>query len=244
MSTTTFIYALCEPNSRAVRYIGKANKPKRRLQGHLSKSIRAKTHLGNWLRILVANGTKPAMVVLREVSVEQWKMAEERYICLARGLGMRLVNATDGGEGITMTPEIRSKISASRRGQKVSPETRAKIGASLTGELNYLFRRKLTSETRAKISASMTGPLHHMFGKKQSPETIAKRVAKMTGALNPMFGKKQSPETLVKRSAAMTGKKHSPETCAKISASKTGKKRSLETRAKISTSMRAFNSLK
>lgn len=117
MPNTTFIYALCEPGSRTVRYIGKSNDPRCRLKyGHLLDSVTRNTHLGRWLKRIARNKQAPNLLILAEVSRRSWKSEERRYIAAARMLGMYLVNSTDGGEGITMTPETRRKIGASLRG--------------------------------------------------------------------------------------------------------------------------------
>lgn len=129
MVKTTFIYALCEPDSHTVRYIGKSNTPKRRLTEHRRASSKHRSHLGNWLRSL--NGVPPELIVLREVSVDGWEVAEERYIRLARGCGISLVNSTDGGEGITNpSDEVRDKMRSAWLGKKHSAETITKMRAS------------------------------------------------------------------------------------------------------------------
>lgn len=117
MPTSTFIYALCEPGTRTIRYIGKANDPKKRLKNHLKKSgsIKGETRLARWLRKVGI----PDLVILREVLTQDWQKSEERYIRLARGCGMDLVNSTDGGEGV-QNPSLESRelLRASKLGSK------------------------------------------------------------------------------------------------------------------------------
>lgn len=194
MKTTlkiTFIYALCEPGTRTVRYIGKANDPKKRLRQHLTKSVRAKTHLGCWLRSLA--GETPNLVILREVPELQWEIAEERYIRLAKGCGMGLVNATDGGEGLN----------------NPSSETRAKIGAANTGEKSGMFGKHHTPEARAKASASLKGKFRGekgpFFGHTHTPEACAAISASHTGEKHYLFGKHNTPEVRAKMSASHMG---------------------------------------
>jgi hypothetical protein len=60
-------------------------------------------------------------VVLQDgVNDSAWLSAEEvRLIAFARDAGMRLVNSTDGGEGVigyVLSPEARAKISAANKG--------------------------------------------------------------------------------------------------------------------------------
>lgn len=217
---TTFIYALCEPGTRTVRYIGKANDPEKRFKGHIQDSIKLNSHLGCWLRSLRSRGVTPNMVVLREVSYDQWEIAEERYIRLARGCGIKLLNLTDGGEGITMTPEIRRKIGKANRG-KLSAATRAASIAWSTGRpmsekarialLTANTGRPCSEATRKAIGDAQRGEKNHMFGRR--------------GENNPNFGRKQSPEAVEKNRIARTGRKISQAHKNAIGNSHRGRKR-------------------
>lgn len=176
-------------------YIGKSNTPQKRLKRHLSASCNCASHLGQWLREIISCGKVPNLVVLCETSTKFWKKEEMRYIRVARALGINLVNSTDGGEGITMTPQTRAKLAAAQLGRTHSPETRAKMSAARLG-------RKfapLALEHRTKIGLANLGNRHGMFGRTQSTEARA--------AI----------------SAANKGKHRSPETRAKISASRLAK---------------------
>jgi hypothetical protein len=150
---TTFIYALCEPGTRTVRYIGKTENLGRRFREHLRGSSKKKSHLGNWLRSLA--GDSPNRITLCEVPESEGSAAEIQYIRAAReSLGMKLVNATDGGEGVSNpSPESRVKMSAAKRGKKASPETRAKMSVAQRGRT----RAPLSKEHCANISAAKTG---------------------------------------------------------------------------------------
>lgn len=177
---TTFIYALCEPGTRTVRYIGKANRPERRFVEHLRASVKKKTHLGHWLSGVSNRGEKPVLVVLREVPFERWAEAEERYIRIARGCGMKLVNATDGGDGLANpTPETRAKMSAAHKGRPVTETQLACL------EAGRIFAG--TPERRAAMSATMSGKGNPMFGRSgpDSPHFGN------TGPACPNFGKKR-----------------------------------------------------
>lgn len=176
MPSTTFIYALCEPGTRTVRYIGKSNDPKARLRyGHLLESIHLTTHLGRWLQRVVRDGRTPSLVVLSEVPKKLWKREERLYIANARMLGMDLVNATDGGEGITQTRETRKKIGDANRGRPCSPEQRKQISETLKG-------RKLTGAHKRKIARGVTGTRRTLEQRNHY------RLSKL-GKNNPMFGK-------------------------------------------------------
>lgn len=154
---TSFIYALCEPGTRTIRYIGQTNSLKRRVREHLNISIKRKTHLGNWLRSCLP--ALPGLVILHEVEEnESWQEEERRYISCARAIGIDLVNATDGGEGGSgpRSPECRAAISAATKGVPRgphSPEHCAAISASHMG----VPKGPHTPETRAAISAAQKG---------------------------------------------------------------------------------------
>lgn len=60
---SSFIYALCEPGSGHVRYIGTAIDPQGRLRAH----EKAQTAVGEWIRSLHAVGKKPLMVLVSEI---------------------------------------------------------------------------------------------------------------------------------------------------------------------------------
>lgn len=193
--TTTFIYALCEPGTRTVRYIGKANNPKERLRTHLQKSgsLKRDNKLGRWLRKV----GEPTLVILREISVTDWKMAEERYIRLARGCGMDLVNSTDGGEGVhNPSLESRERSRASKLGAKnpwfgglppttLAAATKANIGRIKSpAECENISRGLKGKPKSARHIANISGENHHMYGR--------------TGGNNPNFGSKRSEETKLK----------------------------------------------
>lgn len=164
---TTFIYALCEPGTRTVRYIGKAKDLNIRLSQHCRKSSATRgTHLGHWLGSLQAAKKSPEILKLAEVPDESWAAEEMRYIRAARMLGMHLVNSTDGGEGVTLTPEIHQKmVDAWKNRAPDSDETRAKKSAA--GKARTATPEQLAAlEThRYRGGGSLKGKDHPRFGK-------------------------------------------------------------------------------
>lgn len=159
---STIIYALGEPDTREIRYIGKTVRIARRYRDHITESPKKKTHLGNWLRKVLSRGEKPVLTRLCEVPDELGSQAEMLFIKLARDGGMNLVNSTDGGEGITMTPEIRSKIGDKNRGRpnamkgrrlSLSAAQREARGERQRGEKHYRFGKPQTDKER-QVSGS------------------------------------------------------------------------------------------
>lgn len=175
---TTTIYALCDPATSEIRYIGKTNGPaNNRLSEHMSDSNRRNTrcHCHCWIRSL--NPGKPKLIEL-EIVVDDWVEAEQFWIAYFKSLGARLTNLTAGGEGATgyvMTEEhkaklkITSTINNHMRGKEpwnkgrtgvYSEETKGKISQAnrnrspeVRAKLSESNRRRtLSEETRSKIS--------------------------------------------------------------------------------------------
>lgn len=139
---TTFIYALCEPGTRTIRYIGKSDDPLRRFKIHLRDG--GVNHKTNWIKVLLSAGQKPDLLILKEVLVIDWEDWERCYIRNAKMLGFDLTNGTDGGDGnCSFSVEIKNKISAALRGNKNS-----------VGHQNFLGYRHTVESLEAIGAAS------------------------------------------------------------------------------------------
>lgn len=99
--TTTFIYALKDPKTNEIRYIGKANNPYKRYQNHINKCRDKNTHKRNWINKLKDENLKPILEILEEVPVNNWSDYEKKYIKKYINEGCNLVNYTEGGDGST-----------------------------------------------------------------------------------------------------------------------------------------------
>jgi hypothetical protein len=92
-----YIYALTDPDTGEVRYIGKANSPKKRYIQHCSPGgLRGNTRRQAWLRSLAAKGKRPGVMILEVCLTRDWRVAEVEWI--ASGIGTRLTNGTPGGD--------------------------------------------------------------------------------------------------------------------------------------------------
>lgn len=158
-----FIYALTDPITSAIRYIGKSNNPVQRLREHISSCVKEKNHRACWIRSLKSKGLIPVINIIDEVSVAEWPSWEVAYIEFFREQGCDLVNGTLGGEcgpglsgaqhpffGLTGSKHPRFGQPGANRGIKQSPETIAKKITSMTG-------KKRTLETRHKQSLAAKG---------------------------------------------------------------------------------------
>ena len=155
---TAIIYALCEPGTRTVRYIGMTTKGvAHRLRQHGRTSVKLKNHLGNWLRSLL--GVPPSIISLSEVSVECWAEEEIRYIRAARCLGFDLVNSTDGGDGfLNLSEPSNHKRRLALQGRKFSKEHREKM--SRAGKIKVF-----SAEHRRRLCEAQGGDKNPNAGK-------------------------------------------------------------------------------
>lgn len=102
------IYALCDPETGAIRYIGKANDAQKRLSSHLRDARRRKTPVACWVGSLAAKGTAPQMKVLAECGPSEWPALERQLIAEAMARGERLLNLAEGGNEPFCPPETRA----------------------------------------------------------------------------------------------------------------------------------------
>lgn len=200
MSETTFIYALKEPDTGEIRYIGKSDNPKYRLTRHVSEAKRMLQNTdrkNNWIRSLA---TKPLLEIVDEVPCEYWQQLEIAYIEFFREQGIELVNGTIGGDGtgsgedspsfgkpawnrgIERPLEVRKKISESKTGVKQTLEHSQKCSAGRRGLKRSPETRKRQSDSakgkpksvehRKNLSISFIGNTNPL-GCKRSAECVA-----------------------------------------------------------------------
>lgn len=97
MSETTFIYALKEPDTGEIRYVGQSENPQDRFRRHCG--TKEKCHRGNWIRALKKSGQKPILEIVDEAPYEFRGPVEAAYVQFFREQGCNLVNGTPGGDG-------------------------------------------------------------------------------------------------------------------------------------------------
>jgi len=262
-----FIYALKEPNTDEIRYIGKTKNINQRLNEQLSEARRSPkhTHRNIWLRSLLRQNLKPSVEIVDEVPEAEWQAWEAAYIQFYLEQGCRLVNSTPGGEGTSLlgnknpffgkthTAEARNKIAIASRNRAVSDQTRAKMSMATLG-------KKRSLETRKKLSESKRGTKNFWFGRMQSTEMRKKNSDAHIGSKNNFFGKKHSMESRLKMSLAKqqrpgtkhteatkerlrqfrTGKRHSPAAIAKIKIKRASQVMTVESNQKRSQTLLAF----
>jgi DNA-directed RNA polymerase specialized sigma24 family protein len=158
MGTIVCIYALIDPRTDEVRYVGKTVNLQERMWNHCApkRLARSKAWKDRWIAQLIAVGLHPRVLVLEEADPDDWEAVEQRWIRYYRESGARLTNVTDGGEGLhglkrgPMPEAQRELLRQAKLGRKLSPETREKCARALIG-------RKWTDQQRAKFMASAVG---------------------------------------------------------------------------------------
>lgn len=199
MPKGAYIYALIDPSSGEVRYVGKTTDPRCRLRRHRTEQGHNKRH--KWLKELTIAGQEPQLRILEQTDQESWQGREQWWIAHMRLLGNELVNETIGGNGsagLAPSPQTRAKISqsvkvawrrnprgisadhlaalvAGRRRTPQSLETRRKIGAGNKG-------KKRSPEVRKAISDAKRG----VSWGRHTRETRAVLSRQKSGTKNPM----------------------------------------------------------
>jgi len=95
----TFIYALCDPRTYEVRYIGKADNPHKRFHEHLIRTI-GHTKKICWIRYLLRVGLRPIIQILEQCDLSVWQQRERFWISFYKDIiGCELTNGATGGFG-------------------------------------------------------------------------------------------------------------------------------------------------
>ena len=95
---TYTIYALLDPRSNEIRYIGMTSQPERRRLDHLMG--KGHCYCGRWERKLLGLGLAPIWMVLeRGLAKGKARERERWWIAHGRKQEWPLTNLNDGGEG-------------------------------------------------------------------------------------------------------------------------------------------------
>src|SRR5438874_2083689 len=141
----TGIYALADPRTGVVRYVGQSIDILRRFKYHQRRVVWATVDV--WMRELRYSGISTRLIILELCSRASLDDRERWWVAAyARSVG--LLNHTAGGGGcLDPSPQTRWRMGTATRGKRLSPETRAKLSAAHKG-------RPKSPEARAKMSAA------------------------------------------------------------------------------------------
>lgn len=201
-SDVAHIYALYDPRTSAIKYIGKTTNIKRRRRQHLWE--RKTSAFAEWLKELKVLGLEPSFFILTTCAIREWQLWEKMWIKVMKEIGCELLNSTIGGDGVPIPyprrPEVVARIAAKLRGRKASPELREKLrlahlGIPLSDKHKESLRRahqgmrpcpeffekararRWSEEERQAISRRMIGNKRNL-GKKRPPmsEELRQRI--------------------------------------------------------------------
>ena len=133
------IYALTDPRTGQVRYVGKTRNLAKRLLGHMDEALRDDTHKARWIRALKRLGLKPGHLILEVVNGDADE-AERAWI--KKFPKRQLTNATEGGDGGMLSADARARCvegirkaaaegrMSNRKGVPHTEETKRKMRAA------------------------------------------------------------------------------------------------------------------
>jgi len=136
-----YIYTLSCPKTKEIRYIGKTNSIKNRLQSHIcyAKNIKRKRrYVCNWIVSLLNQDLKPIISIIEEVNVNNWVKREKYWIKHFKSLGFNLCNLTDGGEsndGYVYSEALKEVRRNAKLGNKIPKLVRDKISKTLSKQI-------------------------------------------------------------------------------------------------------------
>ena len=233
-----YIYALIDPQTNQIRYVGKTNNLKLRFRGHINEAKRGKRdHKNRWVASLLKKDFVPVVRVLEECG-DDWKEKETYWIAKLRSDGCNLTNSKLGGDGIDPCEESRRKMSDAKKGKTPWNKGKKTSNESKRKQSEAARRRfdSMTQEERKTYASSMKKNRPNLKGKhKLTPEHKEKlRLANLGNKYT--LGRKPSAEAIEKTASAHRGKSRTEETKKKIGDSNRGRKATEATRLKLSDS--------
>jgi len=172
MEDKVFIYALVDPRTNEIRYVGFAKNIESRYREHIRETKRYSTHKVNWLKQLLRNGLEPIRVFLDEVPAEDWSLCESAWIVYGLEQGWPLTNMTLGGDGCLgrrHSEKTKLRISLSNKGRQ-----------SLEGTKNPFYGKRHNEVTKRRISNKLSGE-NGVNAKLDSQEVVEIRKLYKTG---------------------------------------------------------------
>lgn len=145
------IYAIRDPRTNAIRYIGKTTKrASHRWKNHLRELRRnehGNIHLQRWFNKIKA---EPTFSVLQECLPNMLNACEEEWIAHGRAKGWKLCNIHKGGdESSAKEPSVRAKLSEAGKARWKDPEYVARWRAAMA----KVGRGRISDEERARREA-------------------------------------------------------------------------------------------
>ncbi len=144
MSQHAIIYALLDPESDDVKYIGKTVRYlSQRYALHIwlanKSKDKSKDKKTQWMKSMLNCKKRPKIKIIEKVSLEQGDEREQFWIKHYKEMGAVLVNSTNGGRGIAgfrHTEEAKIRIREASKIKIFSDEYKNKLSITKVGKLN------------------------------------------------------------------------------------------------------------
>lgn len=153
MGPLAIIYALIDPRTRLIRYVGRSSGGLRRPKSHHSNARTGKTYCAAWIRELRRLGLRYEIVVLEVCSFKEELPERERWwVAYGRLSAWPLTNLTDGGEGTVgykPSEAAREALRQCGRAQFATEEARRRHG-----EITKAAMGQLPEATRDRMRKS------------------------------------------------------------------------------------------
>ena len=130
----TFIYALIDPRTNEIRYVGKSNMPNIRYKAHIRNRKQNNTHKNNWINSVFNSNMVPILQILEECNISEWEQREKYHISIYPNL----TNLTSGGVGIPNYKFTRTQL-------------KNKI-VKINGKNNHFYGKHHTEKTKKLLS--------------------------------------------------------------------------------------------
>jgi hypothetical protein len=184
-SGRTMIYALADPETLDVRYIGQTTSPGRRRWLHRSASNNRNPDRGvcRWISGLLSGGLAPVMMELEIVA--NGDDGETRWIAEYQSRGAKLLNMNSGGQTMEQCRRSARAITKGKRqtplqrafvlGKRSATEARAAFSEESAQRIDAKYRSALEAVKRAehregkhaardRINQALLNRLPHVFG--------------------------------------------------------------------------------
>jgi len=148
MAKASYIYALCDPRSGGIRYIGKSNNPAQRYKQHMAE-MRRDYPLYRWIAKLRKEKVSPVMRILCECTQEDWAEHEIMAIDAAKAEGAVLLNVAVGGVQPSCPLEVRQSNGRSNAKKRVNTADKKRI-YEIKRALSQLLKQGYVSEDTKK----------------------------------------------------------------------------------------------
>lgn len=181
------IYALSDPFTGFVRYVGKSNNSRKRFSRHLNEATNH--HKSLWIKSIRNKGQRPILDILEATCVsseEEWYELERWWISYMKFLGCPLTNLDSGGvRDKRISEDTKTKISNTKKGKRIHSEEHKRA-------LSEFFKSiPRTPEWRLKISMALRG--------RKIPENARTALIKYhTGRPKPESERKKLSESLLR----------------------------------------------